>query len=55
MLQVYLVALIAAFSLLVSWFLELNVRFSFLYPGLYSFPLLLAMLGAEASWQEVVG
>jgi hypothetical protein len=45
--------IIAVFTLLVKWCLNMEARYGLLFPGLYCFPLLMAGWGVESGLQQV--
>jgi hypothetical protein len=45
--------MIAVFTLLVKWCLNLEAKYGLLFPGLYCFPLLMAAGGVESGLQQV--
>jgi hypothetical protein len=45
--------MIAVFTLLVKWCLNMEAKYGLLFPGLYSFPLLMAAWGVESGLQQV--
>jgi hypothetical protein len=45
--------MIAVFTLLVKWCLNLEAKYGLLFPGLYCFPLLMAAWGVESGLQQV--
>jgi hypothetical protein len=45
--------IIAVFTLLVKWCLNIEAKYGLLYPGLYCFPLLMAAWGVESGLQQV--
>jgi hypothetical protein len=45
--------MIAVFTLLVKWCLNMEAKYGLLFPGLYCFPLLMAAWGVESGLQTV--
>jgi hypothetical protein len=45
--------MIAVFTLLVKWCLNMEAKYGLLFPGLYCFPLLMAAWGVESGLQQV--
>jgi hypothetical protein len=45
--------IIAVFTLLVKWCLNMEAKYGLLFPGLYCFPLLMAAWGVESGLQQV--
>jgi hypothetical protein len=45
--------MIAVFTVLVKWCLNMEAKYGLLFPGLYCFPLLMAAWGVESGLQQV--
>ncbi len=45
--------IMAVFTLLVKWCLNMEAKYGLLFPGLYCFPLLMAAWGVESGLQQV--